>query len=120
MGTDLERLESGLALLGSLVEELYSANGRQRPQLLGSVFVPSKKLLAQMRFRCVTLEGDGFVCSVLLGHSVKSKTIPALGCYPCLKTTAAENLALISCVLAALVSDFKARHATAAKHLQYL
>ena len=63
MGTDLEALERGLQHIASLrAESEYGSGGRistaqqlpdpQPPLLvLGSILVPSKKLLAQMRFR---------------------------------------------------------------------
>lgn len=53
MGTDLQRLQSGLDYLQQLHQELLSSQpgSFKPPQLLGSVFLPSKRLLAQMRFR---------------------------------------------------------------------
>lgn len=52
MGTDLQRLQSGLEHLDQLVQQLsVGQRGFRHPQLLGSVFLPSKRLLAQMKFR---------------------------------------------------------------------
>ena len=64
MGTDLEALERGLQHIAALraeSEREYGSRGgisaAQRPDpqppllVLGSILVPSKKLLAQMRFR---------------------------------------------------------------------
>jgi hypothetical protein len=52
MGTDLQQLQSGLEHLDQLVQQLSAEQpGFRRPQLLGSVFLPSKRLLAQMKFR---------------------------------------------------------------------
>lgn len=51
MGTDFGKLTTGLNYAKALFHDLYTQAGKQQPQLLGSVFVPSKRLLAQMRFR---------------------------------------------------------------------
>jgi hypothetical protein len=52
MGTDLQQLQSGLAYVQQLTQELTTQQPAvQAPLLLGSVFLPSKRLLAQMRFR---------------------------------------------------------------------
>lgn len=52
MGTDLQRLQSGLEHLNQLVQQLSAGQpGFRHPELLGSVFLPSKRLLAQMKFR---------------------------------------------------------------------
>jgi hypothetical protein len=59
IGTDLQRLRSALDYLQQLVLELSAGQpGFKQPQLLGSVFLPSKRLLAQMRFRCVGITED--------------------------------------------------------------
>eukprot|EP00775_Hariotina_reticulata_P012875 gene12875-13001_t len=47
MGTDLHCLSSGLQYLQQLTQEGLC----EPPQLLGSLFLPSKRLLAQMKFR---------------------------------------------------------------------
>jgi hypothetical protein len=61
MGTDLQRLSWGLQQLQEICGKLGSDTGSsssssssswQPPQLYGSLFIPSKRLLAQMRFRC--------------------------------------------------------------------
>lgn len=70
MGTDLQRLSWGLQQLQELCSELPGAtdssssgsgNSRrsstQLPQLFGSLFIPSKRLLAQMRFRWAAAAG---------------------------------------------------------------
>lgn len=51
MGSDIDKLKIGVAHAKALFEELYTQAGKQQPQLLGSIFLPSKRLLAQMKFR---------------------------------------------------------------------
>jgi hypothetical protein len=62
MGTDLGRLQAGLACVREALQELGLGTATQQAQqqqhgqargvaLYGSVFLPSKRLLAQMRFR---------------------------------------------------------------------
>ena len=53
IGSDLELLADGLRFLGSLEAERRAAGrGAAAPlRLYGSVFVPSRQLLARMKFR---------------------------------------------------------------------
>ena len=61
MGSDLAALESGLDYVQSVARELETANvvarghkndeQQQKLEIFGSIFLPSKKLLAQMKFR---------------------------------------------------------------------
>jgi hypothetical protein len=51
IGTDLQRLREGLRHATALIDSMYTAEGLQRPSIHGSVFLPSARLLAQMRFR---------------------------------------------------------------------
>lgn len=52
MGTDLQRLQAALDFFQQTVQQLTQEQpGFKAPQLLGSVFLPSKRLLAQMKFR---------------------------------------------------------------------
>jgi len=56
LGTDLQRLESALSHIQQLCQQLSDEQPEfNPPQLLGSVFLPSRRLLAQMKFRCVVL-----------------------------------------------------------------
>lgn len=58
MGTDLHRLQSALDFVQQMVQQLSQEQpGFKAPELLGSVFLPSKRLLAQMKFRWVALKG---------------------------------------------------------------
>lgn len=50
MGNDIAALESGLDYMHGLFKEAYP-DAAQQPQCYGSIFVPTRKLLAQMRFR---------------------------------------------------------------------
>lgn len=52
MGADLQRLQAALNFFQQTVQQLTQEQpGFKAPQLLGSVFLPSKRLLAQMKFR---------------------------------------------------------------------
>ncbi|KAK9824464.1 hypothetical protein WJX72_010479 [[Myrmecia] bisecta] len=52
IGSDLQRLKEGLSFLQSAVEEcMQSGACKERPAVHGSVFLPSKRLLTQMKFR---------------------------------------------------------------------
>lgn len=63
MGTDLDRLQSALDFVRQTVQQLSQEQpGFNAPELLGSVFLPSKRLLAQMKFRW------GLLCLFLLQH----------------------------------------------------
>eukprot|EP00877_Chromochloris_zofingiensis_P013614 jgi/Chrzof1/8506/Cz03g13180.t1 len=51
IGTDMHQLQEGLDYVQQLCRELYVARGLPQPEVLGSVFVPTPRLLSQMRFR---------------------------------------------------------------------
>ncbi|KAF6259167.1 hypothetical protein COO60DRAFT_1700999 [Scenedesmus sp. NREL 46B-D3] len=86
MGTDLQRLSWGLQQLRDLGSELYkdtgsssSSSSKQPPQLFGSLFIPSKRLLAQMRFRPwsgVHLS-DAYLSSVAAAEGVTAQLLAA-------------------------------------------
>lgn len=50
IGSDTDRLQQGLQYIQELVEDVCKDN-RAKPGVLGSVLLPSRRLLAQMKFR---------------------------------------------------------------------
>lgn len=83
MGTDFENLEAGLDHLVAVqheVEKACAAAAKEAPdwRIYGSVFVPSKKLLAQMRFRPwngVFLSEETYLSSVEAAEATTGKLL---------------------------------------------